>query len=77
MKVIAEIWVSSILLLGLYVVSPSVLLQNLKMQLKQITRIFTNPYHHLLSTILPLLPTARSDRASYQAVDKVSLVCDA
>lgn len=53
------------------------LLQHLKLQLKQITRMFTNPFHHLLLTALPWLPTARRDRFSYQAVEKVSLVCHA
>ena len=55
----------------------AVLLQHLKIQLKQITRIFTNPFQHLLLTALPWLPTARRDRVSYRAVEKVSLVCHA
>lgn len=45
----------------------------MKIQLKQITRQFTNPFHHLLLTLLPWLPNARSERASYRAVEKVTL----
>ncbi|KAL3140969.1 hypothetical protein ABBQ32_005491 [Trebouxia sp. C0010 RCD-2024] len=45
-------------------------LQHLKVQLKWMTRQFINPVYHLLLSLLPWLPTARSERTSCQAVDQ-------
>lgn len=56
----------------IYTASLLVLLQNLKVELKQMCRQFINPLYHLLLTLLPWLPTAKRERASTQAVDKVS-----
>lgn len=56
-----------------YTASLLVLLQHLKVQLKQSTREFIHPLHHLLLTLLPWLPTARRERIITLAVDEVSI----